>query len=339
MYLSNSDAPSFIAVARVIYRIMPASALKFYDSRVFPGWPLAFGWMARLGIPDQGVLALTVVLAALVPVLFYRLTGERTLAWYLVYFPPAWLVAGAYPISEAAYLVAVLAGLLALKANRPVLAGILGGLLVAIRAFGIAWLGGFVLALVAGKRSIGRAAVACGVAAALPVAGLLLLNRGLYGDFLYQLHVYGRPLIELNIPPALAASLHNPSGHWGPPFRHLLLTPWLVHVPLWKTLYIYAHVPVVLLLAWRGCAYVLNGARGEAWETALVAGFLMNTALIVCAGPYWGFESFDRYFIWGLPGALWLARPWLGQSPRWHWVLFPLSAAMSLYSVLGHAAH
>jgi hypothetical protein len=338
-YLSNCDGPSFLAVARVIYGLAPRSALKLYDSRVFPGWPLAFGWMSRFGIPDQCVLVLAVALAALVPVLFYRLTRDRTLSWYLVYFPPAWLVASAYPISEAAYLAAILAGLLALKANRPALAGAVGGLLVVLRAFGIAWFGGIFLGLIAGTRRIGWAAIACALAAAVPMAGLLFLNWRLYGDVLYQLHVYGRPLVELNIPSDLAASLHNPSGHWGPPFRHLLLTPWLVHVPLWKTLYIYAHVPVVLFLAWRGCAYLLRGARGEAWETALVAGFLMNTALIVCAGPYWGFESFDRYFIWGIPGALWLARPWLGGSPRWHWILFPVSMAMALCSMAAHTAH
>jgi hypothetical protein len=336
-FLSNSDAGSFLKVAKVVYGLAPEGSLSLYDSRVFLGWPLAFGWALRLGLPDPAMLAISCALAALAPVLFLRLTGERNLAWYLVYLPPAWLVASVHPISEPAYLVLTLLGLIAVKRARGALAGAAGGALVLVRAFGVAWLGAFLLALFRpgwpGVRAAGRICLS----AAAPVAGLLLVSWAVYGDPLRQVHVYGRPLAELNIPAGVATQLRNPSGHWGWPFENLLLTPFRTRVPLWKVAYIYAHVPVLLILAWRA-AVVLRDRAAQGWQAALAAGYLGNSALIVCTGPYWGFESFDRYFVWGLPGALWLAGKWLGANARWHWLLFPLSLAAGLWSLLGHAA-
>jgi hypothetical protein len=334
-FLSNSDAGSFLSVAKVLYAINPVGSLSLYDTRVFPGWPLVFGWALKLGAPDQAILVITVGLAALVPVLFYRLTGERTLAWYLVYFPPAWLVASTHPVSEASYLAVILLGLLAVKRGRPVVAGALGGSCVLLRAFGVAWLGGIFMGSYWRDRRINRTMMLGLLSAAIPIAGLFIMNRAVYGDALKQLHVYGQPLAQLNIPAALASELHNPSGHWGWPFEHLILTPWRTHIPLWKIAYIYAHVPVVVLLTWKAAIFLRESPTAEPWQLALVFGFLTNTALILCAGPYWGFESFDRYFVWGLPGALWLSRPWLANA-RWHWVLFPVSAALGLRSILGH---
>jgi hypothetical protein len=335
-FISTSDAGSFIAVAKVVYGMSPAGSLSVYDTRVFTGWPLAFGWALRMGLPDPAVLIVSCCLAALVPVLFLWLTGDRALSWYLVYFPPAWLLASTHPISEPAYLAVVLLGLIAVKRARPGMAGALGGGTVLVRAFGVAWLAGLFLALARRGRLASRAPWAFAIAAAVPVAGLLVLNGMIYGHPLQQVHTYGRPLAELNIPPGISRDLGNPSGHWGWPFEHLLLTPWRTHVPLWKSAYIYAHVPVLLLLVWRAVASLRSKPPGEDWEAALVLGFLLNAALIVCAGPYWGFESFDRYFVWGLPGALWLSRGWLAGRPKWHFLLFPVSVALSLRALLGH---
>lgn len=337
LFLSNSDAGSFIAVAKVIFGISPVGSLTTYDTRVFPGWPLAFGWALKLGLPDPTVLVISCSLAALVPALFLRLTGDRTLSWYLVYFPPAWLVASTHPISEPAYLVVVLLGLVAVKQSRHGLSGALGGCLVLLRAFGAAWAAAFFVSQFSKNRRSNSPVAAFVFAAAVPVVGLFLLNWVVYGNPVQQVHTYGRPLVALNIPPAIAVDLNNPSGHWGWPFEHLLLTPWRTHVPLWKTAYIYAHVPVLLLLVWNAVASLRSKVPVEAWKTALVLGFLYNSALIVCTGPYWGFESFDRYFVWGLPGALWLSRRWLSAQSRWHWILFPVSVALSLRSLLGHA--
>jgi hypothetical protein len=334
-FLSNSDAGSFLSVAKVIFGIAPASSLSLYDRRVFPGWPLVFGWLLKLGAPDQSMVAISLCLAALVPVLFYRLTGERTVAWYLVYFPPAWLVASTHPISEAAYMAAILFGLLALKNGRPTLAAAFGGGCVVLRAFGVAWLAGLLLGRHRHDWRCSRAVLLSLVAAVVPILGLFAINACLYGAPLEQLHVYGQPLSQLNIPPGLAAELHNPSGHWGWPFEHLLLTPWRTHIPLWKVVYIYAHVPVLLLLMWKAAVFMRSSSGSETWQFALAFGFLANAVLIICTGPYWGFESFDRYFVWGLPGALWLARHWLSR-PSWHWLFFPISIAVSLRSLLGH---
>ncbi len=333
-YLSGSDAGSFLPMARVIYGLAPLSAVKVYDTRVFPGWPLLLGLPLRLGLPEWSALALSLACSALVPILFLRLTGERRLAWLLVYFPPAWLLAGLHPISEPAYLALILAGLLALKYARPGLAGGVLGATFVLRPFGAAWAaGGWVAGLWSRPRD-GRAALRFALLAAVPVAGLLVLNAAVFGDPLRQLHVYELPLDQLNLSTATAAQLGAAAGHWGPPFKYLLLTPWLTPVPAWKIAYIYAHAAALLVLVWRGVAF-LRGP-GEPWQRALVLGFLANAALIVCTGPYWGFHSFDRYFVWGLPGALWLARGWY-TSDRCHWILAPVSLALATHALLSHA--
>ncbi len=334
-YLSSSDAGSFIPVAKVLCGLEPLSSVKLFDTRVFPGWPLLFGPALLVGLPDATALALSLLCTAAAPVLVRRLTGETRLAWLFVFFPPAWLLCGFHPISEPAYLVGILAGLLALRGGRPALAGLLAGLLFVIRPFGVAWAAAGGLALLLAAPRDYRAPLRFAVAAAMPVLGLLALNARVFGDPLHQLHVYSLPLAQLNLDPAVAARLGPATGHWDLPFRHVLLTPWLVRVPLWKVAYIYAHLAALLVLV----VLAVRSLRGPAaaWERTLVFGFLFNGALIVCTGPYWGFHSFDRYFVWGLPGALWLARDWI-PGPRGLLALGAACLALAVRALFGHVA-
>ncbi len=332
-YLSSSDAGSFLPVAKVVFGLEPLSSVKLFDTRVFPGWPLLFGPVLLAGLPDWFALVCSLGCSAAVPVLFRRLTGNQSLAWLLVVFPPAWLLAGFHPISEPAYLLGIIGAALALRGGHVVTAGLVSGMLLVIRPFGIAWIAAGGLALLLSSPRDPRALVRFSAAALVPALGLLLLNARIFGDPLHQVHVYGLPLEQLNLDPAVAARLGGASGHWDLPFKHVLLTPWRVPVPLWKVGYIYAHVTALLVLA----ALAVQSLRrpDDTWGRALTFGFLLNAVLIVCTGPYWGFHSFDRYFVWGLPGAVWLARRH-APGPRWVLALGAASAALSVRSLFGH---
>lgn len=333
-YLSGSDAGSFVPVAKFVYGLEPLANLKTYDTRVFPGWPLAIGLLFKAGLPEWSALALSLLCAAVAPVVFRRVTGDSRLAWLLVYFSPAWLLAGFHPISESAYVLLILLLLAALKLDRPFLAGILAGAMFAIRPFGIAWAGAAGLALLMAYPRQLRHAALYTAGSLLPVVGLVILNLRIFGSPWHQLEVYGLPLDQLNVAPEIAARLGQTSGHWGLPFRHLLATPWIITVPVWKIAYIYAHAAALLALVFPAIRSL--GRNPAAWERALAIGFLANGALIVSTGPYWGFYSFDRYFVWGLPGALWLGRAWI-PAGRWHLALALPSFAFALYAFFAHA--
>lgn len=334
-YLSTSDASSFIPVAKVLYGLEPLSSIKLYDTRVFPGWPLVLGLPLAAGAPEWSALALSLLCAAAAPVALYRLTGDLDLAWALVYFTPAWLLSGFHPISEAVYLLGILATLLALRAERPWLAGLLAGFLVVIRPFGIAWVAAIGIALLWRNPAATRQLARFVLGGLIPAVLLLTINARVFGDPLHQLHVYGLPLDQLNLPTDTAAQIGQATGHWDLPFKHVLLTPWLVSIPLWKVAYIYAHLIALVALIWIG---VRTLPRIEIpWQRALALGFLLNAALIVSAGPYWGFHSFDRYFVWGLPGALWLARDYVPRR-SWHGAVAIVSLALAVRALFGHAA-
>jgi hypothetical protein len=337
-YLSASDAGSYLQLARVIFTHVPSASLTLYDSRVFPGWPLAYGWLLWL-LPAAGAaLGALVISAALVPVAFYFLTRNLAAAWAMVWLPPAWLLATVHPIAEAFYLLCGLAALLAWRANRLAWAGFAVGVMCATKPYGVAL--ALPLAWAIARRD-GRWAFAGFARFVWPVvtvgASCAWLNHLLYHDVLHQLRVYAAPLAQLNLAGVNAAGLENASGHWGAPFAALLNTPRLVSVPLWKLVYIYAHVAA---LGWLLLRPWLNGSlRNGAGALAFVLfGWLaLNSAAIVCGGPYWGFHSFDRYFVWAWPAALALNADLIGRYPRLHALAAVASVVLTLFAVRNHA--
>lgn len=330
-YLTTSDAGSFIPVARALARLEPADHLKFYDTRVFPGWPLLIAPLLGAGLPEPSVLMLVLLCAAFAPWLYLRLTGDPTGAWLLAVFPPAWLLATIHPISEGAYIVLIIAGCLAVRDHRWFLAGIAAGSLVLFRPFGLTWVLAFALPLSATPRT-GRSAAAYVLGGALMAAVLAGTNLMLYGDLLHQFRVYARPLSELNLPESLSRG-ESPAGHWGWPFVNLVSTPFRYHVPLWKVAYIYTIAVASLALAGLAGRQLYRRQNLSDWERAALAGFLGNTLLSFCTGPYWGFYSFDRYFVWSLPGALIAARPWWQLWPTLPWILGSGSLAVTVFGV------
>lgn len=306
-FLSRSDAGSFLRVANRIYGGASfAGDAGGYHQRVFLGWPLLFGWSLWLGHPVEGMFALDLIFSGLVPCLFLKLSGDRLPAWALCFLTPAWLVYSTYPMSEAAFLACGLGSLVLLGQGSLGRAGLALGWMGAIRPHALALLVGQAVLLHRRRRGIQlggwiRYAGALSIAPAITLS----LNWSLYGDPFHQLHVYSKPLTELNL--SLEQAAPFASGHWGAPFYWLIATPLLSSVPALKWTYVYAHVAALVVLAFWG---VRDWRRGESSDVDLcmLIWLVANAGLIVSAGPYWGFHSFDRYFLWAWPAGLWILR-------------------------------
>lgn len=330
-FLNYSDASSFLQVARSLLDRTHLAQVTFYDTRVFPFWPACEALLLALALPETSTLVLTVLLAGLVPVLYYRLTDDLPVAYLFAVFPPTWLAFTVRPFSEACFL--ALGMLLAWNAakGRLGLAGLCAGAMIATKPFALAWalpLGA--VGLVAAwrqRRSSPALRVVAG--AGVGLLPLVAVNLWLYHDVLHQFRVYAAPLGQLNLGAAQLQALGSAAGHSGLPFEHVLLTPWRLSVPLWKTFYIYTHVAVMLFLVVQALPLLrrgwTDGPGCARW--ILVAAFVGNSALSVCTGPYWGFHSFDRYLLWGAPGAFVVAGPILARHRSY---LLPALAVLSL---------
>ncbi len=329
-YLGLSDGGSFLALAHAIADPARRAAMTFYDSRVFPGWPLCEALFLGIGLPEPAVLAVTVLLAGLATWLFFRLTQNYPLALLLGMAPPAWILASIHPVSEAFYLTLGLLAAIALQSRRFAFAGLCAGAMIATRPFGIAWAAAALVVAALECRRTGAVRPLWALAAGLGggFLALPLVNLRLYGELWHQARVYAAPLAELNLRGPAFAALGQPHGHWGPPFWHVLTTPWFVPTPWWKIVYIYGHVAALLVLAPLAVRRLRAlAAAGDLGRVFLLGSFLVNGCLIVCAGPYWGFHSFDRYFVWGLPGALVALEPVLPPKPL-PWVLAGAGASL-----------
>jgi hypothetical protein len=337
-YLSISDAGSYLKFAQVVYTGAPRASLTFYDSRVFPGWPLVYGWLLWLLPAPAAALGALILTAAAVPALLYLLTRRFAVALALVWLPPAWLLATTHPVAEAFFLLAGLGALLAWQRDRLELAGLAAGLMCATKPYGIflALPLGLACARSQGRWSAGRLA-----RFAWPIfaTGILcaFINLRLYGDMLHQFHVYAAPLAQLNL--AGVDAYASASGHWSMPFAALLTTPWRTPVPAWKMLYVYAHVVALFVLvtvpAWR-CWRAR--ANNNALTLVLLGWLVLNSAAIVCGGPYWGFHSFDRYFVWAWPAALVLNADFVEKHPRLHAAAAAISILLTLFAIHNHHA-
>jgi hypothetical protein len=338
-YLTASDAESYLRFARVVFTGAPADTLTLYDSRVFPGWPLAYGWLLLLAPAPVVIFGATVACAAAVPVAAYALTRCRATALALLCLPPAWLLATVHPIAEAFYLLTGLLALIAWRTGRLALSGFAVAAMVASKPYGAFLL--LPLALAA-SRAPGRWSLSAGLRFLWPVAlvggACAALNHLLYRDVLRQLHVYASPLASLNLAGVDAQGLAGASGHWSWPLQALVQTPRFVPVPLWKLVYIYGHVLALAVLFFRPAWQLWRTRSADPLTLVLLAWFAGNSAAILCGGPYWGFHSFDRYFLWSWPAALLLNADLVRAHPRWVLVGSLASIALTLFAVNNHRA-
>jgi hypothetical protein len=336
-YLLQSDGSSFVPLARVLWGRAPIESLSFFDSRVFPGWPGLFGGLLWLLPEPLAALGSAVLLAAVVPVVFYAVTRAWPAACALVWLPPAWLLASVHPISEACFFVLGLGALWCWQRDCLVWAGWLTGLMCATKPYGV------FLAVPLGVGAAfpnriwsWRRTVRFALPVALVGTGCVLLNLELYGDALRQLHVYEAPLTQLNLPSPPAA-LRAAAGHWSWPLHALLVTPWQTRWPLWKLVYIYGNAIAILMLLARPTLRFWRNHSATPFELLLLAWLAGNTLASCSGGPYWGFASFDRYVIWAWPAAVALNADLFAAHPRGHFVLGLASIGATAFAFAHHA--
>lgn len=310
-FVTISDAGSFLQVARCIVGLAPPESLTYYDTRIMAGWPLLIGpglWIlpAVVWLP-----LLTSLMTGISVWLFHKLADHDALTLLFVLTPPVWLLVGVQGMAEPAFFAAGMGAVLCLRKNSWGAAGLLGGIMCVLKPHGIFLAGGLALAALISNRHE-RLARLLRVAAGGVIApvGLLAINFKMYGDPVKPFHTYGDDLVKLNIPAEAAARLGGAEGAWSPPLSALIRTPLALDVPLWKILYIHGHALLLIgLLVWAAIGWYAHRKQTAAPETTALRCWLLGTgAAILCAGPYWGFYSFDRYCIWLLPSAFLLLR-------------------------------
>ena len=315
-FLVRSDAPSYVALARVL--LGEGRPETVWHERVYWGWPLAFAPLGR-ALPLVGAcVAAGVLWASLVPPLFYALTRHFRLAALLTVFPPTWLMHSCMGMSEAVYLAALLLGAWAMLSGRTALSGGAVALAVLVRPTAVFVAAGLALVLVRRRRwgALAGWSALCLIGPAATVA----LNVRYYGEWDRQARLHGAPI---NVPPEALRAL-APDGqtrtYFCAPFEALVKTPLVLPTPKWKVAFVYAHVLAVLLAT----ALAVWHARRSELDLVIGVWALLNTCFIVSTGPYWGFHSFDRYCVWGLPAYLYAAR---GLLPRREAFMRSLAAA------------
>jgi hypothetical protein len=324
----TSDAPSYVAVARSIST--GTRVTSAWDERVFPGWPLTFVASGLVCPFEWGCLWVGVALACLLPWLVWRATDSWKLALLSAYFTPTWLLHSCNGMSEPALLVYVVGSLVLYRARRLVPASALIGLAMLTRPTALFAWAGMAYCLAAGKR---WRQLIIYVTVSGAVAGTLLpLNLWLYGDPFRQVRAYSNlPNISEEAKARLGAG--QPAyGHLDLPFRSLVRATWLLRPPAWKVAYVWLHVAAALaacaVAAWTRPAHDVGRVMAcWAW---------LNTAFIVCAGPYWGFHSFDRYWVWAMPAYFYFLQAVVPSRRAAHALLLVLATAAVLAAVSRH---
>lgn len=332
-FLAHSDAASFLRMGRVLAQGAPAQALSFYDHRAFPGWPVFMAAATELAPEPLAVLGLTLLLGAVVPVAVYFLSGCERLSLAVALLPPVWLLSSAYPMAEPLLLAAGAGALVAASSGAWLWAGFLGGLACVTKpyavflALGLAWAAWRGPSATPAPLRLGKVFLG----SLLPVVAAASLCVLRFGVVAPQLAVYSAPLDQLNIPAEAAQRLGAAVGHWDWPGKALVLTPLRLSVPAWKIGYIFLHVVAAVALTVRGARR--GWTSGIPWQQGAAIWLLGNTAASFCAGPYWGFHSFDRYVSWAWPAAALLNRD-LFVSRRWLALAGALSFSAAAFALL-----
>jgi hypothetical protein len=263
------------------------------------------------------------LLAVIGPLLYDQLTGRFREALLMTCFTPTWLLHSSLGMSEGAYLVFLLGSLWAFQRGRLAGSGLLMAVAALVRPTAVfAWAG---LACVLWRRRAWRQLALWSALCLLGPVVQVALNLHYYGDWNRQSHLHGAPQnLPPDLPPRAAQTYFNV------PFKVLLLTPWQTPTPMWKIAFVYGHVA----FAWCAAVVALWRWRREELSLAMAVWVWLNTLFICSTGPYWGFHSFDRYFVWALPGYVFFLGPTL---TRWRGAVAALmmaSIALAMWAMI-----
>jgi len=262
-----------------------------------PGYPLA---IAALGAGIGPALAAVLInlTGAAAAVCLFRATFEDEAAarWFAI-VPPAWILYTSMVMSEGLYLALIVAALFAAMArHRPVLAALCvsAALLVKLQAVIPALVLLWWIARREGRRSAARFAALLLV---VPL-GWLAFSAWRFGDPVLVGHQF-------------AAYWQGGVLDW--PLAGLLEGTSSSTIPLWKKLYVWAHVALVVGVCASGLRRWRTGPPTHRFATAWL---VLNTAFQLCIGSLWGFHEFHRYLLPALPALVIVAAPVLGAGRR-----------------------
>lgn len=321
-YLLRVDTPSYVAIAdSTIEAARPENA---WHERVFPGWSLVLVPFALLGVTQYSAVVLGSLLAAIVPVLYLWHTGDKGFAWLIAFVPPTWLMHSSLGMSEPLQLAASMASI-ALATVSPGWSGLCMAMASLTRPQAV-FAGAAILVNLFRLRKF-KAAAKWVFAASLGPLALILFNIFTYKDWVHQARMYSMtPNVNDEILKSLTAFMSE-RNFFNLPFVSLILTPILSPTPTWKIVFVLTNVVFVL------SSSIILGMRIKRDSFTAHYGIwaILNTAFIVCGGPYWGFHSFDRYAVWALPAYAYGFSLVLPQSLKKWWLLF----GMILVSIVG----
>jgi hypothetical protein len=310
-YTDKGDGASYKHVAERITgdRI----DLDDYDSRVFPGYPLLIVLVHAVTRLPFGASALLItflsagLVATLSAIYFNDLRIGLAVAFLL---PHAWINMS-IAMSEAPMLAVVMLGLFGSRVN--------GG------AGAIFGYGMFIRPVAA-------------IASIASMARQLAERRWVQGIIIPLLAVFTFLIWNLALAPITGGISHHaavyansPRAYNGQmltwPFHSIITTTLHGHVPLWRWLYIIAHVALCI----GGCVRLLT--KSSSTDLFTFIWLALNTLFVLCLGlgpGAWGFNHFPRFTIPALPA---LAYAWKEFLPRGPWVYIALGAGFFVMAV------
>jgi hypothetical protein len=350
--LYASDGAHYAFVARLAVTGTRHADMPEWADRMFIGWPLTFALPGTLFDFESMCILFASLFAAFTPVIVWRMTGDWVVSLASALISPTWLQQSSMGMGEPAFLVYQLVAIWACLAGRTTIGSLAAAAAMTVRPnAAIVWLA---LAFILGRRRDWSALAVHAAIAGTAAMAVVAFNVHFYGEPLRQLHLYNQlPNVSDEAKAAIGALTHDTSGHMGWPLVNQLATPFLLPVPIWKTVYIWLHLAAVFVASRLGIRELrVRGflsapaaqapereTRRDELQTVMVIWAVLNTCFVVCTGPYWGFFTFDRFCLWAMPAYLYLARHYLPKRPLVWAGIGSLSLALALYNQTRYFIH
>ncbi len=322
-FVEYIDGRHYLAYARAW--LGADNALDSYNQRLFPGYPGLMALLHILGAPLHAAAVLPNWLAAGgIAVFSAALFSDRRIGYAMAVLTPSFLINSVLISAEPWCLLLGLAGLWLARRNAVVAAGMAFGLAGMMRPMACLILAGYVaMTIRRGRWTQGLLCAAVAAAVVIGGMGLVALRFGTpfmsfvgyshekaYGDEHYGGRILTWPFESLVMTPARQRREHEqtPDGKIKP-------------VPTWKIAFIWIHVvPVVIGCGIAAVRWRLARSRRDILLAVTAAVWLgANTMFVVCIGSRWGFHSFDRFILIGLPPLLFSYQRLL-PARLWMWL-------------------
>jgi|GEM_PF-7032718 len=302
--LGRGDGWSYLAVADCI--LSGNKPQDLFNLRVFPGWPIAFLPVYLLTNSLWGPILLGIILASLLPVFHYQLTGHKFSSTVMICGTPALLVSPAYLMSESLFLALIYLACLSSRSSKHYLAAIITGLTAWVRPVAFFLWCGQTLVLLQQKQY--RIAITTSAIAGFAASSLFLFNFAIFQDPFIQFNQYGTLPNISDTHREMLGLADGTGSHSGLPFSNFIAASLRTSPPLWKQIFIWGHaICLCLILLWSMLNFKFHD-KNRVLHCINATGMGL---FIFSTGPYWAFYSFDRYFVWALPSYLILLEPWL----------------------------